>query len=397
MRLSRSNTLMLAFLLLGVAPLQSAAMEHGSWPLFRGNPLGTGVASSALPEKLVEKWTFKVPGGAFNATPVIANGAVFIGDLDGAIFAIDLKTGKQKWKATIENTGFPASAAIKKGLLYVGDYDGVLYCFDAATGNEKWKFAAEAEISSPNFYEDAVIFASQDSRLYSVDAATGKFKWKYAIDDQIQCSPTIVDGRAFLAGCDGKLHILDVDKGKPITSVDIYNPTCVTPAVLGDRVYFGTEGGELLCVNWRTAKTEWSYVDPQSSHSIRSSPAVTKSAVVFGSRSKQVYALDPVSGKLLWKIPSRRGIDSSPVVAGSRAFVGVGDGKILGIDLKDHKIEWQYQANGGFGGSPAIADGRLVIASDEGVVYCFGSVEVAADKVSATPTVSVSSENSTQN
>ena len=34
---------------------------------------------------------------------------------------------------------------------------------------------------------------------------------------------------------------------------------------------------------------------------------------------------------------------------------------------------WQFQGSGGFTGSPAVADGKLVIASDRGVVYCFGS------------------------
>jgi hypothetical protein len=33
---------------------------------------------------------------------------------------------------------------------------------------------------------------------------------------------------------------------------------------------------------------------------------------------------------------------------------------------------FEYQAMGGFTGSPAVADGKLVIATDRGVVYCFG-------------------------
>ncbi|MFC1759137.1 PQQ-binding-like beta-propeller repeat protein [Planctomycetota bacterium] len=350
-----------------------SAKANDSWPVFRGNSLCTGVAAASLPEKLDELWNFKVPDGAFDATPVISDSVVYIGDLDGAMFAIDLKTGAKKWKTTIKDSGFPASPAIKDGRLYIGDYDGVFYCFDAANGKEIWKFSAEAEISSPNFHKDTVVFASQDSRLYSLNAASGKLNWKFAIEDQIQCSPTIVEGRAFLAGCDAKLHIIDLEKGEAIASVDIHNPTGVTPAVLGDRVFFGTEGGEFLCVNWRTAKREWTYADENANQSIRSSPAVTDAAVVFGSRSKQIYALNPKNGKLIWKVPSRRGIDSSPVIAGDRVYVGVGDGNVMAINLKDHKIVWQYQANGGFGGSPAVANSRLVIASDEGIVYCFGS------------------------
>ena len=44
-----------------------------------------------------------------------------------------------------------------------------------------------------------------------LDAVSGKLAWKYAIGDQIRCSPTVVDGRAMVAGCDGKLHIIRLD------------------------------------------------------------------------------------------------------------------------------------------------------------------------------------------
>ena len=233
------------------------------------------------------------------------------------------------------------------------------------------------------------MFASQDSRLYSLNAKTGKLIWKYAIEDQIQCSPTIVEGRAFLAGCDGKLHIVDVDKGEAMAAVDIMAPTGVTPAVHKDHVYVGTEGGQLFCINWRTAKTVWSYADPKSDDSIRSSAAVSDSAIVFGSRSRQIYMINPKTQKLEWQVPSRRGVDSSPVIAGTRAYVGVGDGKLLAINLKSGDIEWQYQARGGFGGSPAIADGHLVIASDEGIVYCFGAAQANANAKSPAASATV--------
>ncbi len=97
-----------------------------------------------------------------------------------------------------------------------------------------------------NFHGANVLIGSQDGALYCVDAKSGKSLWKFSIENQIRCTPTVVENRAFVAGCDGQLHIVDVTKGQSLGQVDIQAPTGVTPAVMGDHVFFGTEGGPVL-------------------------------------------------------------------------------------------------------------------------------------------------------
>jgi outer membrane protein assembly factor BamB len=343
------------------------------WPLVRGDALATGVADSTLPESFELLWKYSVPKGAFAATPLIVDGMVYIGDLDGAMRAIDLTTGAEKWKFTAQ-AGFNASAAYRRGRLYLGDSDGVFYCLSAAEGKVQWTFKTEGEIdSSANFFHDNVLFGSQDSTLYCLDAKSGKKVWAFKTADQIRCPPTVVDDRAFVAGCDGKLHIIDVDKGASIDAVDIESPTGCTPAVQGSIVYFGTEAGTFFAIDWKQAKIVWRWLDKVRTDPLRSSAALTPEAVIFGGRDKRVRALDPASGKVLWEQPTRGRVDSSPVVVGQRVFLGSSDGRIYGLDRRTGKSVWQYEAGGEFTGSPAVAAHRLVIASQDGVVYCFGA------------------------
>jgi outer membrane protein assembly factor BamB len=142
--------------------------------------------------------------------------------------------------------------------------------------------------------------------------------------------------------------------------------------VLGDEVYFGTEAGVFFAVNWKDAKVTWRAEDKGSSQPFRSSPAVRAGLVVVGSRNKLVQAFDPANGNELWSYSTRQRVDSSPVIVGDRVFVGAADGRLNALSAKSGEEEWEYQATGGFTGSPAVADGKLVIASDRGVVYCFG-------------------------
>ena len=217
-----------------------------------------------------------------------------------------------------------------------------------------------------------MLFGSQDATLYCLDAASGKLVWKYAIADQIRCTPTIADGRCFVAGCDGRLHVIDLDKGEEQSSVDIGSPTGVTPAAVGDRVFFGTEGSAF----WPSigSRPRWCGRFPTRIDRSRSAvrPRSTESIVVVGGRNKRVQALDPADGKPLWNFAAKTRVDSSPVIVGSRVFVGRGRRTAVCAGPEDRPGVWEHELTGGFTGSPAVADGRLVIASDEGVVYCFG-------------------------
>ena len=70
--------------------------------------------------------------------------------------------------------------------------------------------------SSANFHAGRVLFGSQDSFLYCLNAESGKLVWKYQSPNQIRCFPTVTDNRALVAGCDGQLHVIDLEKGAAV-------------------------------------------------------------------------------------------------------------------------------------------------------------------------------------
>jgi outer membrane protein assembly factor BamB len=351
----------------------AVAVTERSWPLARGGSLAQGVAKSPLPDKLELLWQHKVDGGAFENSPAIAEGVVYLADMDGQISALDLASGKVRWNQKIE-TGFIASPSVRGQLLYVGDYDGKFHALDRESGGVRWTHQSDAEIDGgANFWRDNVLFGSQDAKLYCLNAESGKLVWKFEIQDQIRCMPTVVGDRSFVAGCDSLLHIVDLTTGTEAASVPIGSPTGVTPAVLGNVVYFSTMGGTLFGIDWKEAKVVWQIEDKTSQQEVRSSPAVQEGILVIGSRDRRVQAHDPKTGDSVWSFPTRQRVDCSPVIVDQRVFVGAVDGRFYALDLKTGKELWQYQAAGGFMGSPAVADGKLVVTTDRGNVYCFGA------------------------
>ena len=72
-----------------IGPDPASVPENLDWPIFRGNPLQTGVAGSSLPDKLIVRWKFKVKD-AIEGTAAIVDGTVFVGSADRRLRAFRL-------------------------------------------------------------------------------------------------------------------------------------------------------------------------------------------------------------------------------------------------------------------------------------------------------------------
>ncbi len=347
-----------------------------AWPLFRGNSLNNGVASSSLPSKLEVLWEYTVPNGAFSSSAVLveADGRrmAVIGDLDQDLHAIDLQTGEKIWTFP-GDLGFVATPAFDGSHFFIGDVAGKFYCLDAK-GQKRWEFTSDSQIdSSANFYEDMVVFGSQDSHLYCLKKESGELVWKTATGDQIRCSPTIVEGRVFAAGCDGILHIFDLTNGQETGGVPIESPTGSTPAAGGDLIFFGTAQAGFKAVNWRKPELAWTALADEGGTSDRGNALVYKKHVVFGTASRQLISLHPETGAVNWQTTLRSGIESSPVLVDEkRVFVGDGSGRLYEVDLETGKVINEQSFRGKLPAGPAVGFDRLVIASERGVVYCLG-------------------------
>jgi eukaryotic-like serine/threonine-protein kinase len=357
------------------------------WPMFRGGPALTGVASGTLPEKMVLLWSFKT-GDPVKSSAAIVQGRVFIGSDNGNLYAVDLREGKEIW--TFKTGGaVESSPCVFEGRVYCGSDDGFLYALESATGRLVWKYQTGEKIpGSPNVWLPSapgqpkqnsqsspaakafILVGSYDSKLHCVEAATGKSNWVYETGNYINGAPAIDEGKAVFGGCDGLLHVIRLSDGKQEKEIPAGAYIPGSPAVLGARAYFGQFENEVICADLAAGTNAWSFHDRDFAYF--SSPAVTSERVVFGGRDKLLHCVQRSDGRALWSFATRGKVDSSPAICGGKVVVGSDDGRLYVVSLESGKELWSYEIGRTIESSPAVADGRIVIGCEDGNVYCFG-------------------------
>ena len=368
-------------------PRLSRAAESANadeWTTFRNGPTLLGVSASALPSKPELLWEAATSDGVVS-TPVIRGGRVYIGTLVGYLLCLDLATGKEIWRyRSIESKdekdfapGFAAPIGIQGDLVFAGDDQGTFHAVDAAKGTKKWTLATDSEIvGGPTFIDDRILFGSHDGKLYCLKQADGVQVWAFETQGPVNGTPTLSGGFTFITGCDKPiLRVIDTATGKQHAEVPMNELLIASAAVVDDVLYFGTDAGAVIALDWKNNKRLWTYSVPNREQQIHSSPAVSGNIVVIGSRDKHLHAIDRSTGKGLWTFPTRAKIDGSPVIVGDRVFFGSADKFLYGVSLKDGKEVWKQSVGQSVAGSPAVASNRLVIGTEtsSGRILCFGA------------------------
>lgn len=370
-------------------PAASAPARDAEWSSFRGDAANTGVARSALPEKLRLRWKFDTlaartaassPTSAasrpvaepIESTAAIVGGVVYFGCDDAFVYALDLAAGTERWRFKARG-GVRSSPAIRDATVYFGDDEGWMYAVGAGDGKRRWEFQTGGEIiSSPKLHDDKLLFGSYDGHLYCLNPADGSLRWKYETEDKLHATVAVVDGHVLIAGCDGKLHVVALRDGASVRSPSVGAPTGASPAVAGSHVFVATQGSQVIAIDWTTGEAAWVFEDGDRQFPFLSSPAVGEKHVVVGGRDRRLRALDRSTGRIEWTYVARRKIDASPVIVGERVFCADDNGELAAVSLKSGEVLWKYESGSAFVASPAVGEGCLVIGSADGVLYCFG-------------------------
>ena len=136
-------------------------------------------------------WVTELGGEVSRATPVVANGLMFI-TTSTSVRALDARTGVERWTYPAPVGRMNKGAAVGAALVFSGLNDSTLIALDQQSGELVWSHRVGEEgvagqsITAPPAYADGVVItgmANGDSflrgRVMALDAQTGDEVWRF--------------------------------------------------------------------------------------------------------------------------------------------------------------------------------------------------------------------------
>jgi outer membrane protein assembly factor BamB len=269
-----------------------------------------------------ERWQTQIEGW-MPSTPGVADGVVYVHGAEN-LYALDAADGSERWRAAVKAGRRFSSPVVVEGAVYVGGEDGNIYALDALTGAERWRFQVAEDDAGPVAVVDGVVYADGDPNTWALDAKTGQERWHFPKSKYTAVStPAVANGRVFLGTTDF-LHTLDAAKGEEIWHAPSGNDLVPPPAVANGLAFFPKIGDfdQLSALDVETGAARWVV---QTDDYALGQPAVVDDTLYVGGNS--LYAVKAKTGEELWQfdLETTEKIDGAimPTPAGGVIYAAV--------------------------------------------------------------------------
>ena len=162
---------------------------NANWSQDGGDP-SHAMHHLAAGENVGELWRQNAGAGSDDlrrllASPVVADGLVFVFDAEGRISAFEAASGAPRWSYSVVPKGEEEGAiggglAVDSGILYVASGYGEVIALEAATGAEFWRHRIGVPLrGAPTVSAGRIFVISNDNQLWALSAINGTLQWSH--------------------------------------------------------------------------------------------------------------------------------------------------------------------------------------------------------------------------
>lgn len=368
------------------------------WPQWRGPARDGSAAAGVLADNPSARW--KVQVGEGHSSPLVAGHSVYQfarqGDRE-IVMAFNLDTGKRLWQsgyaapyeinpaARAHGKGPKSTPVIHAGKLYTLGMSGVVLCTSASEGGVLWRYDTAGKFkhtaplfgvaASPLIDGDRLIVylgTDSDGALTALDTASGKPLWEWKGDGPGYGSPVIAGlgpARQIVAFGAGSISGVAPANGKLLWTQPFTTPyaqNSVTPLVIGEVVIYSGLQRPVTAVRVTASGAPQKLWENTEADMYMSSPVLCNGCVYgLSNRNKgHFFALDPKTGKTLWRGEPRQAENALLVARGQNVLALTTAGELHIFRASANKLEPLRKltvAQSATWAHPAISGNRLLI------------------------------------
>jgi outer membrane protein assembly factor BamB len=174
----------------------------------------------------------------------------------------------------------------------------------------------------------------------------------------------VVDGMVIIISST-TVYALDETTGVEIwNSISFPNALTTTLTYYDGRIYVGSGGGYMYCLNATTGAKLWEY-QTEGSLSIESSPAIYNGKVYFGTNAGYMYSLNATTGLFISRYTAPDDIKTAPTIRGDLLYFGCDDGKLYALNISQtlFSLKWTYTTSSPVHCTPTVDTEKVYFGS----------------------------------
>ena len=245
-----------------------------------------------------------------------------------------------------------------------------------------WKFKTNHPIYSSAVVAGEIAYVGEsDSTLYALNIETGKITWKFITKGEIRSEVSVHNDDLYLLSGDGAVYCLDRKTGKqswvfktegekkyPLFSFADYYQSA--PVYENGIIYFGSGDHHIYAVNSLTGKLVWKF---KTGSIVHTTPLAHGKKIYAGSFDGNFYCLNTSNGKLIWKFKTvgqtyfpKGEVNGSAGIFGKMVFFGARDFNFYALDTAEGFCHWNTRFQRGWAvTTPVIKDSTLFIGTSD--------------------------------
>ena len=353
------------------------------------------LALAASPQRV---WTAQIDGGSnrarLGAAPVVADGKLFVVDVDGVVHAFAADTGAKLWSQPVtagdanHSARFGGGVSYDDGKVYATDGLGDVVALNAADGSQVWKAKPGGPLrGAPTVANGQVYVLSQDNQIHALNQTDGTVVWSQSASLESQgvfgvAAPAAASGTIIAGFSSGELNAYRYENGRSLwqdalsrtsitTSVSSLADIDADPVIEDGRVYAIGQGGRMVALDMATGQRLW-----EQTFAGIATPAIAGEWIFLVTDDAKLIALSRANGKVRWisqlrafkneKKKSDAYIWYGPVLAGERLWLTNSRGDLVATSPGDGAVQTTIKAGDSFSLPPVVANQTLYLLDGKG-------------------------------
>ena len=213
--------------------------------------------------------------------------------------------------------------------------------------------------------EDGRLYFSTDKgHLYCLDGAARQLLWHQTNPSPFGGPPLLSPDRLLVWDEDNTVSCYD-RQGKPGWKTKVSERISGSISADRQRVYVGTEAGDLIALNLTTGEPVWRF---RTKGALAAAAVFYKDSIITGSSDGSVYLVGS-KGVGRGTIELGSPVLVTPLVDGDLFYVGTEDFTFYCYDLRSLKRKWKIKAGGRVIASPSADERRVYLQASNSVLY----------------------------